>query len=131
MTLSGVCYTFRVDDPAAEPPYLFPVVWLYARFHGKSGDDRTHELGLKVFSLDDTGRKKRVEYPMGFGSAEPWDLGTLRFPAHSPAGSVAFRLPEVVLPRRGRVEFRVLRRGAVNWKGSSWRSLGSHYITVE
>ena len=131
-TLEGVTYTFRIDDPAAEPPFHGPELWLYLRFNRTSPVGFFRRFGLRVLALDDQNARTPVPYPATPAATDPFDLGDFNFPTHSPVTSMAVAVRDLVLPRRGRYEFRLLvRRNKPNWRGSQWRWVASHYIAVE
>jgi hypothetical protein len=131
-TLEGVTYTFRFDDPSTEPPAEIGELWLYTRFSRTSPSGFRRRMGLRVFALDDRNRRTPVPYPADPPTSKPFDLGEFNFPDHSPVTSVPSAVRGLVLPRRGRYEFRLLvRRRRPHWRGPEWRHVASHYITVE
>ena len=131
-TLEGVTYTFRFDDPAVEPPAEIGELWLYTRFSRTSPTGFKRHLGLQVFALDVQGTLTPVPYPDDPPTTEPFDLGEFNFPDHSPVTSVPSAVRGLVLPRRGRYEFRLLvKRRKPDWQGNEWRWVASHYIVVE
>lgn len=131
-TLEGVSYTYRFDDPAVEPPAAIGELWLYLRFFRRRGTAFTHRrFGLRVLAINADGSRVRVPYPAGPGSA-PFDLGRVPFPAGQPVVNWTFAVRDLVLPRRGQYEFRLLvRRRSATWRGWSWGRVGSHYLLVE
>ena len=130
-TLEGVTYTFRFDDPAVEPPAEIGELWLYTRFVRTAPAGFKRRLGLQVFSRDARDTRTPVPFPADPPTTEPFDLGEFNFPDHSPVTSVPSAIRGLVLPRRGRYEFRLLvKRRKPNWQGE-WRWVASHYIAVE
>lgn len=131
-TLEGVSYTFRIDDPAAEPPFGIDELWLYVRFFRRRGRSFVYRrLGLLVFAINDDGSRTHVPHPAGSASADPFDLGDVPFPANQPAVSWPFPVRHLLLPRRGQYEFQLLvRRRKPSWQGE-WHLVGSHYLVVE
>lgn len=131
-TLEGVCYTFRDDDPAAEPPFRIPELWFYLRFVRTTGSGFKRRLAMRVLALDDRDRATPVPHPAVPPTTAPFDLGQFTFPGHSPVTNVPVVLRDLVLPRRGRYEFRLLtERTKPTWRGSAWRRVASTYIVVE
>lgn len=129
-TLEGVTYTFRFDE-AVEPPAEIGELWLYTRFSRTSPNGFKRHLGLQVFALDARNTRTPVPYPAAPPTMDPFDLGEFNFPEHSPVTSVPSAIRGLVLPRRGRYEFRLLvKRRKLNWRGE-WRWVASHYIAVE
>jgi hypothetical protein len=87
---------------------------------------------LRVFAVNPDGSRTFVPHPAGSASADPYDLGDVPFPANQPAVSWTFPVRNVLFPRRGPYEFRLLaRRGKPTWQGNWWHHVGSHYIVVE
>jgi hypothetical protein len=131
-TLEGVTYTFRFDDPAVEPPAETGELWLYTRFSRTTPTGFKRRLGLQVFALDDRNTRTPVPYPADPPAFDPFDLGEFNFPDHSPVTSVPSAIRGLVLPRRGKYEFRLLvRRRKPNWRGNEWRRVASHFVVVE
>ena len=131
-TLEGVSYTYQFDDPATEPPASVGELWLYLRFSRRRGTAFTRRrFGLQVFALNDDGSSAQVPYPAGAASSDPFDLGDVPFPANQAAVNWVFAVRDLVLPRRGRYEFRLLvRRRRLTWQGDWWVHVGSHHIAV-
>ena len=131
-TLEGVSYTFRVDDPAAEPPFQFPELWFYLRFSRTGTTGFTRRFGLQAFAVNDDDSRTPVPYPANPPSTDPFDLGVFQFPGHSPVTSLTVVMRDLELPGRGRYEFRLLvRRRKPDWQGSMWRWVASQFIAVE
>ncbi len=131
-TLEGVTYTLRFDDPSIEPPAEIGELWLYTRFSRTSPTGFRRHIGLQVFALDDRNNPTPVPYPADPPTTEPVDLGEFHFPDHSPVTGVPSAVRGLVLPRRGRYEFRLLvKRRKPDWRGSEWRQVATHYIAVE
>lgn len=131
-TLEGVCYTFAVHDPAAEPPFLFPEIWLYLRFARTSPGGFTRRFGLRLIDHDNPKGKTRVAYPPTRPANAVHTLGDFPFPTTSPVTSFPVVVRDVVFPRRGRFEFRLMvRRTHPAWRGRPWRRVASHFIAVE
>jgi hypothetical protein len=107
-TLTGVSYTFQVDDPSAEPPFHIPELWLYLRFSRTQSTGFTRRFALRVLALEDDNTRVPVPYPASPPTFTPFDLGHFNFPGHSPVTSVAVVVRDLVLTRRGRYEFRLL-----------------------
>src|SRR3569623_655291 len=81
-TLEGVSYTFRIDDPAAEPPFGIDELWLYLRFFRRRGTMFTkRRFGLKVFAVSGDGSTSPVPHPAASTTLDPFDLGEVPFPA--------------------------------------------------
>ena len=131
-TLEGVCYTFRIDDPAAEPPFAVGDIWFYLRFNRTTPVGFTRRFGMQVLEVNDDGSRTPVPYPANSASAEPFVLGDFPFPARSPVTSLTAVLRDLEVPRRGQYEFRlVVARKRPHWTGATWRWVASHYIVVE
>jgi hypothetical protein len=131
-TLEGVTYTFQVGNAAAEPPFQIPELWLYLRFNRTSPTGFTRRFGLRVLAVEDDDTRTPIPYPAAPPTTQPYNLGNIRFPTHSPVTSLPVVLRDLVLPRRGRYEFRLLvRRKNPSWRGSQWGYVKSHYIAVE
>lgn len=131
-TLEGVSYTFRIDDPAAEPPFHIPELWLYLRFSRTTAAGFTRRLGLRVLAVNDDDTRAAVTYPAVPPTTGPFDLGVFPFPADSPVTSFPVAVRDLMLPRRGRYEFRLMeRRTRPDWRGREWRRVASHFIVVE
>jgi hypothetical protein len=132
-TLEGVSYTFRIDDPAAEPPFGLGEVWLDLRFFRRRGTAFvTRELGLRVFAVNADGSRTRVPHPAGTVSRDPFGLGNVPFPANQPVVSWPVPVRNLVLPDRGQYEFRLfVRRQKPSWHGKQWKYVGSHFIVLE
>jgi hypothetical protein len=131
-TLEGVSYTFRIDDPVAEPPFHIEEMWLYLRFSRSHPIGFTKRFALRVMELSDNNDRVPIPYPTVPPTLEPFGLGEFMFPGHSPVTSKPVVVRDLVLPRRGRYEFRLLaERKKPNWRGSMWRWVASHFIAVE
>lgn len=131
-TLEGVCYTFLIDDPAAEPPFAVGDVWFYLRFVRTIPTGFSRRFALRVLAVNDDDSRTPVPYPANSPSAAPFVLGNIHFPGHSSVTSVTVVARDVEVPRRGRYEFRLLvERKRPTWRGSRWRWVSSHYIAVE
>ncbi|MCE9567880.1 MAG: hypothetical protein K8U57_38260 [Planctomycetes bacterium] len=92
----------------------------------------TRRFGLLVFALNDNGSETPVPHPAGSMPLDPYDLGDVPFPANQPAVSWPFPIRNLMLPRRGRYEFRLLvRRQQPTWRGEWWTHVASHHIVVE
>jgi hypothetical protein len=132
-TLEGVSYTFRIDDPAAEPPFGLDELWLYVRFFRRRGTASvSRRFGLRVFAVNDDGTRVPVPHPAGSASPDPFDLGDVPFPAHQPAVSWPFPVRNLLIPRRGGYEFQLfVRQRRPVWPGDEWRHVASHHIAVE
>ena len=132
-TLEGVCYTFNFGDPATEPPASLNELWLYTRFFRRRGTKRVNRrFGLEVFALNDDGTRFQVPYPVGASTSTPFPMGRIPFPANQNVVSWAFGIRDLVLPRRGQYEFRLLvRRRGPAWRGTGWEHKASHHIAVE
>ena len=131
-TLEGVTYTWQIDDPAAEPPFVLGDMWFYLRFSRSRVSNYSRRFAMRVLAVNDDGSRTRVPYPANPPLARPFSLGGFRFPAHSPVTSLAAVLRDLEVPRRGRYEFRLLMRRRSNpWRKSRWVWVGSNYITVE
>lgn len=132
-TLEGVSYTFRIDDPAAEPPLGLDELWLYVRFFRRRGTAFVkRRFGLLVFAVNADGSRTRVPHPAGATSPNPFDLGDVPFPAGQPVVSWPFPIRHLLLPQRGQYEFRLLvRRRKPTWRGNRWHRVASHFIAVE
>src|SRR5262245_57151009 len=105
-TLEGVTYTFRIDDPAAEPPFHLGELWLYLRFNRTTASGFTRRFGSRVLAVNDNGSRTPIPYPANPPSTAPFSLGDFQFPGHSPVTSLTVALRDVEIPRRGRYEFR-------------------------
>lgn len=132
-TLEGVSYTYQFDDPATEPPAAIGELWLYARFFRRQGSATvTRRFGLRVFAVNDDGSRSRVPYPAGARRWTPFDLGDVPFPAGQSVVNWTFRVPDLIVPRRGQFGLRlVTRRAKPSWKGKRWRRAATHFILVE
>jgi hypothetical protein len=131
-TLEGVSYTFQIADPAVEPPFHIEELWLYLRFSRTHRVGFTRRFGLRIMGLDDNNNRIQVPYPAVPSTLQPFSLGEFIFPGHSPVTSKPVVVRDLVLPRRGRYEFRLLaERKRTNWRGSMWRWVASHFIAVE
>lgn len=131
-TLEGVGYTFRTDDPAAEPPLHVGELWLYVRFTRTTAAGFRRRFALQVFALDDQNDQTPVPYPADPPNSDPLEVGEFNFPGHSPVTSVTVAVPDLVLPRRGRYEFQLLtRRRQPDWRGSAWKWVASQFLVVE
>ena len=131
-TLEGVTYTWQIDDPAAEPPFVLGDMWFYLRFSRSRVSNYSRRFAMRVLAVNDDGSRTRVPYPANPPSTRPFDLGDFQFPGHSPVTSLTVAVRDLEVPRRGLYEFRLLveRR---KWPptGSRWRRVGSHYLAVE
>ena len=131
-TLEGVTYTWQIDDPAAEPPFRVEELWFYLRFVRTAPRGFTRRLALRVLSVNDDGSRTRLPYPAVPPTTVPYDLGAFRFPGHSQVTSRPAVVRDLVFPRRGRYEFRLLmRRRKSTWHRSRWAWVASHYIALE
>lgn len=131
-TLEGVCYTFAIDDPAAEPPFAIGDVWFYLRFVRTAPRGFTRRFGLRIIDHDDPNGPTPVSYPATPPSTEVFPLGDLPFPPHSPVTSLTVAARDVEVPRRGRYEFQLfVERKTPTWKGPGWRRVASHFLKVE
>lgn len=131
-TLEGVTYTWRIDDPAAEPPFVLGDMWFYLRFSRSRASNFTRQFAMRVLTVNADGSRTRVSYPANPASTRPFGLGVFRFPRHSPVTSLTGVLRDLEVPRRGQYEFRLLmERKSRAWQRSRWAWIGSHYITVE
>jgi hypothetical protein len=131
-TLEGVTYTFRIDDPAAEPPFHVGDIWFYLRFVRTTPQGFTRRFAMRVLAVNDDDSRTPIPYPANPPSTAPFSLGDFQFPGHSPVTSLTVALRDVEIPRQGRYEVRLLvERKKPNWKGSRWRWVASHYFAVE
>jgi hypothetical protein len=132
-TLEGVTYTFQIDDPAAEPPFGLAELWLYLRFFRRRGTGFVRrELGLSVFAVNADGSLTRVPHPAGAVAGTPFGLGPIPFPPNQSVVSWTVPIRNLVLPARGRYEFRLFAgRRAPAWRGGQWSHLGSHFFALE
>ncbi len=80
-TLEGVTYTWQIDDPAAEPPFVLGDMWFYLRFSRSRASRFTRRFALRVLQVNADGSRTRVPYPANPPLARPFSLGGFRFPA--------------------------------------------------
>lgn len=138
-TLEGVSYTFQVEANQVKP-FVFEEFWLYLRILRLNDAVGQRELGLKVFALDDDNNRVPVPYSAHSGDVEiplnevdePYSIGVLNFPSHSPVISVRVRLQNMEFPDVGRYEFQLfVRRKKPDSEGNEWLLKANHFLAVE
>jgi hypothetical protein len=117
-TLEGVNYLYRVPSDAEFPELD---LWLYARFYLTNGIDGVRDFSVEVHWLDAPGEALWVVTR---------HLGNVRFRAASPVTNVAWSVPNLRFPGRGRFEFRLICEFRT-WRGNIDRSVGSETIRIE
>jgi len=131
-TLEGVSYTFRIADPAAEPPFAVDEVWFYLRFSRTTAKGFRRLFAMRILAVNDDGTRTPIPYPANAPATRRFPLGEIRFPTSSPVISLTTVLRDVEFPSRGRYEFRLLvERRRSSWTRSKWGWVSSHYIAVE
>jgi hypothetical protein len=124
-TLEGVSYVYHINALQGAP-YSIEELWLYLRLVRTNLVAGTRELGLKVLSVLDDGR--RVNTTPG----RILKLGSVSLPKTAPVVSVVKAIRQLEVPRTGRFELRLYKRLAKsNWRGRQWARVASHFLAVE